>query len=418
MFGYNTIRSFSNIDWNRFQENVYQSIYQELSRNDDDYILNVYEEEYISYLTEKYSFIPISIIKESEEVHEPEEFQEELNRNNSYGAFARYGRFRSGYRITISYSFTGNSELFNVRPNPWVMTSYNICVDSNNNKVSLTIQIYSQDVSEFEREKESAYNSAFANVDKLRDCVMGFNSGLKETVRQKFKIEKEKRKSKNNFFSAIKVKKSSSSPSTYGVPVIQKKELSKPTVNANRQYNLEPTLALSTYENIISELRQVGTSMERKPSLYIGKDEEGIRDVFVTMLETRFEGVTATGETFNHSGKTDILLKNASDGSNLFIAECKFWHGPKHFKDAISQLFDRYLTWRDSKVALIVFVKGANFTNVLQSINMSVASHEYYLRVNEKRDNTSNNYIFRLPQDENKEVYLEVMAFNFDKINE
>ena len=64
--------------------------------------------------------------------------------------------------------------------------------------------------------------------------------------------------------------------------------------------------------------------MERKPSLYEGKDEEGLRDVFVAMLETRFEGITATGETFNHCGKTDILLKYAEDGTNLFIAECKF----------------------------------------------------------------------------------------------
>ena len=70
---------------------------------------------------------------------------------------------------------------------------------------------------------------------------------------------------------------------------------------------------MSTYESIVTEINQLGRSMERKPSLYLGKDEEGIRDVFVTMLETKFDGVTATGETFNYSGKTDILLKNADD---------------------------------------------------------------------------------------------------------
>ena len=69
-------------------------------------------------------------------------------------------------------------------------------------------------------------------------------------------------------------------------------------------------------------------------------------------------------------------------------------------------------------MALIVFVKGADFSNVLQTINSSVSSHEYYVRLNKKHDNTSNNYIFRLPQDKNKEVFLEVMAFNFDKTKE
>ena len=155
--------------------------------------------------------------------------------------------------------------------------------------------------------------------------------------------------------------------------------------------------------------------MERKPSLYLNKNEEGLRDVFLTMLETRFEGITATGETFNHSGKTDILLKNASDGSNLFIAECKFWHGPTHFQKAINQLFDRYLTWRDTKVALIVFVNGANFTTVLNSISENTLSHPYYIRNNGTHGTSSNNYIFHLPQDIQKEVFLEIMAFNFDK---
>lgn len=78
--------------------------------------------------------------------------------------------------------------------------------------------------------------------------------------------------------------------------------------------------------------------------------------------------------------KTDILLKNAADGSNLFIAECKFWHGAKHFKESISQLFDRYLTWRDSKVALMVFVKGTNFTTAIESIHKNVVTHEYFVR--------------------------------------
>lgn len=39
------------------------------------------------------------------------------------------------------------------------MSSYDIIVDSVSNRVSFTIQIYSQDVSEFEREKASAYNT-------------------------------------------------------------------------------------------------------------------------------------------------------------------------------------------------------------------------------------------------------------------
>lgn len=236
-------------------------------------------------------------------------------------------------------------------------------------------------------------------------------------IKKKFEDIKQKRLNKTNFFRAIKVKNTSNTPSTYGVPIVHRKSIEKPSIGKRKEYSIEPTLDMDTYESIITEINQLGRSMERKPSLYIGKDEEGIRDVFVTMLETKFDGVTATGETFNYSGKTDILLKNVDDNSNLFIAECKFWHGQEHFKKAISQLFDRYLTWRDSKVALMVFVKGGNFTSVLDKIRESVMQHVYYVRENMKRDETSVNYIFRLPKDPEKEVFLEIMAFNFDKMN-
>ena len=55
---------------------------------------------------------------------------------------------------------------------------------------------------------------------------------------------------------------------------------------------------------------------------------------------------------------------------------------------------------------------------LLISAGHAAKTHEYYVRLNKKHDNTSNNYIFRLPQDKNKEIFLEVMAFNFDKTKE
>ena len=411
----NSFDSFSVIEWHDFHGKIINAIDCEIDNCSDEYILNVNENEYITYLTDKYSFVPLVIDNSSEEIEEPKEFKEDLSQYDNRFAYAKYGRYRVGYSIQISYSYSGSVELFKVRPNPFTLTSNKIMVDEYSSRVSFEIILYSQDVSEFQRKKDSAYQRAFANVENINLCIKGHNDSLARLVKQKFNNVKQKRLSKNNFFAAIKVKKSTASPSTYGVPVVTKRKIVKPQCPKAKMFSPEPSLDMSTYKNIITELNQVGSSMERKPSLYLNKDEEGLRDVFLTMLETRFEGTTATGETFNHGGKTDILLKNSSDGSNLFIAECKFWHGPKHFKESINQLFDRYLTWRDSKTALIIFVNGTDFTAVLNSIQENVICHPYYVRLNEKHDNTSTNYIFRLPQDRNKEVYLEVMAFNFDK---
>lgn len=417
MFGHRSINSFSEVNWDSFQNNIFKEIDEEILRCSDDYILNVNTEDFISYLTEKYKLEPLNILLETEEIDTPKEIRQDLSEVQPYSILTRYGtRYRNGYQIKISYSFTGSTVLFSVRPNPFTITSYEINVDDSLKKVSFYIQIFSQDVENFKREKSSTFNCAFNNLANINSCVVNYNSNLLRIVKQKFDIAKQKRLSKNNFFAAINVKKNSETPSTYGVPVIHKKEIKKPSVGSYKEYTIEPSLDMITYETIITEICQLGNSMERKPSLYQGKNEEGIRDFFVTMLETKFEGVTATGETFNHCGKTDILLKNAADGSNLFIAECKFWHGAKHFKESISQLFDRYLTWRDSKVALMVFVKGTNFTTAIESIHKNVVTHEYFVRTNKIRNETSSNYIFRLPQDANKEVFLEIIAFNFDKM--
>jgi hypothetical protein len=155
--------------------------------------------------------------------------------------------------------------------------------------------------------------------------------------------------------------------------------------------------------------------MEKKPSTYQNKDEEALRDQILLFLETRYDGTTATGETFNRGGKTDIILKYANDNSNVFVAECKFWHGTSEFLKAISQLFDRYLTWRDSKVALILFVTNKDFSNVLSIIKDEVINHEYYVSSNGEKGESSFSYVFRLPQDKNKKVLLEIIAFHYDK---
>lgn len=411
-------KSFSAVTWDVFRDNILRDIADEIEKCNDDYILNVNEDEYIAYLVDKYTIEPLKILEDSEEVETPTKFREDLSQYDNGYLHSRYERYREGYSIRISYSYTGNSNLFYVRPSPFTLTSYEILVNDYSSRVAFVIKVFSQDVAEFQREKVTAFNCAFTNLKNIDSCVLSFNNSINELVRQMFVKAKLDRQAKTSFFAAINVKRTTNAPSTYGVPVIKKKQIAKPQCSDSKMFCPEPSLDMSTYNNIIKEINQLGASMERKPSLYLDKDEEGLRDVFVMMLETRFEGTTATGETFNHCGKTDILIKNTSDSSNLFIAECKFWHGQKQFMEAINQLFNRYLTWRDSKTALIVFVSGADFSNVLNTIKDSIVTHPYYVRFNEKHSDTSLNYIFRLPQDAKKEVYFEVMAFNFDKNKE
>jgi hypothetical protein len=89
-----------------------------------------------------------------------------------------------------------------------------------------------------------------------------------------------------------------------------------------------------------------------------------MRSHFLVQLNGAFQG-QATGETFNFQGKTDILSR--VDGKNIFIAEFKFWKGEKSFLAILDQLLS-YLSWRDTKAAVVMFNRNADFGAVLAKI--------------------------------------------------
>ena len=137
-------------------------------------------------------------------------------------------------------------------------------------------------------------------------------------------------------------------------------------------------------------------------------EEEQIRDLILVDLNGHYEGAAA-GETFNAQGKTDILIR--ADERNVFIAECKFWKGQKAFHAAVDQILG-YLTWRDTKAALILFSKNVYFTDVLASIATAVPQHPNCKRELQKISDTHVRYLFRQKDDSARDLYLAVQAFN------
>jgi len=173
----------------------------------------------------------------------------------------------------------------------------------------------------------------------------------------------------------------------------------------------EPALDEAIYRQILKIIHDVGKQFERLPSTYSGKKEEDLRDHILLFLEPNFEG-SATGETFNYEGKTDILIRY--EDKNVFIAECKFWRGEKEFLKAIGQLL-RYTSWRDTKTAILLFNRGKDFSRVLEKIPPGIKSHSCFKRELELGEETILRYLFHQPDDTNRELILTVMAFNVPK---
>jgi hypothetical protein len=81
-------------------------------------------------------------------------------------------------------------------------------------------------------------------------------------------------------------------------------------------------------------------------------------------------------EAFNVTGKTDLLVRH--EGQNLFIGECKFWSGAKGFIETVEQLFG-YQAWRDTKLAVVMFVKERDLTSIVAKARLALEEHEHFV---------------------------------------
>lgn len=166
------------------------------------------------------------------------------------------------------------------------------------------------------------------------------------------------------------------------------------------------------YSQIVELILSFGRNLEKFQELYRDFDEEKFRDYFLPFLNTVSKNHRSTGETFNKIGKTDILIQD-QNGLNVFIAECKVWKGPEALKNAIDQLLERYVTWTDEKVALMIFNKdNKKFSELIKNAIDAVRSHPLFFAGEIKRHETSYTFVFRHPDDPQKKITMELILFN------
>jgi hypothetical protein len=152
--------------------------------------------------------------------------------------------------------------------------------------------------------------------------------------------------------------------------------------------------------------------IECSPKVLSLLDEETLRTLFLVQLNAQYER-RATGETFNFRGKTDILIQAEDSGhsGHAFIAECKFWYGAQAFSDAIDQLIG-YITWRDTKTAIIVFNRNKNFSKVLATVRETAMQHPNFEREERSPRPTEYRFVFHRKDDPDRQFKLAVLVFD------
>ncbi|MFS8116680.1 hypothetical protein QD460_33870, partial [Rhizobium jaguaris] len=112
-------------------------------------------------------------------------------------------------------------------------------------------------------------------------------------------------------------------------------------------------------------------------------------------------------------GKSDILIK--VDRKNIFIGECKFWTGEKGYLETLDQVLS-YLSWRDTKAAVLIFNRNKDFSAVLAKIGEVTPAHPKFKKLVQKRSESSWTYLFGHKDDANRELTITVQGYNVPEL--
>ena len=402
---------FHKYDINRVGEAQLANAVKEITSYDADRLLNTPTDDLVAYFAQKYR-IDTPVLHRDQAYVDQREGKVKVVDYFSHAFDGDGVREVMGTHIELTVPFTGDRQMFFVRPNTFDSGPPRAVVEDD--KIVLTVT--GRDLKP--QQVQSALNSALADLDRYigwqKPTVDQFNADLASNIRQSIETRKSKLLADRNLVAGLgfPIKARPDTPHTYAAPQVRRKITVTPPPASQAPFKPEPVLDETNYKGILEIVQSMALVMERSPSAFADMGEEALRQHFLVQLNGHFEG-QATGETFNHQGKTDILIR--VDGRNIFIAECKFWHGEKQFTETINQILS-YLSWRDTKAAIILFNRNKGFSHVLVKIKESVASHPNCKSGPRDEGETRFRYVFGNPSDPSREIILTILAFDVPSV--
>lgn len=402
---------FASYDLGQTSQNINRKLVEEVEAIDANRLLNTAPEDLKRYLVEKYRIAPVVLLRDQwyADVRDaPVDVRHDLNRwidDRSRPVMV------AGEHVEIRVPFEGEGELFFARANRSTMNPPRAVIDKN----ELVLRYSSP--ADNPRDVRPLVDQALAEIEEhlewQRGMLQAHNEGLDAAAGRAIADRRNRllAQSQRAESLGIPLRQKSGMPQTYVVPSLRRKVTPTLPPATTAQFKPEPAMAMEHYEHVLKIVQDMALVMERSPNAFKSMDEEALRQHFLVQLNGQFEG-KATGETFNMEGKTDILLREGD--RNVFIAECKFWKGPKAFGEAIDQLL-RYATWRDSKTAILVFNRGVDTTTVLSGIDSVTKGHSNFKRPVNWPHESGFRYVLHSTGDKNRELMLTVLVFHVPK---
>ena len=388
------------------------TIKEEVGGWDRNRILASSESDLVTYLVYKYSLDPPRLLREQINIENEGEAKIDVNGRFEYGILDRGSpHFVPGSFVTVAIPFEGDGDLFGFQASTYGFNPPRGLVSGSNVLISF------QDVKLDAKRTREEIDATVDRIDEYlgwakTDCSE-WNGRVASVAEQCVRYRKDRLLEQADMVTALglPMKRRPDSAVVSAIPVVRKKRPVELPPSPKEAFKPEPALPDAEYDYILTVIDHMSQNIERSRSTFVQMKEEQIRDLILVNLNGHYEG-DATGETFNAQGKTDILIR--ADDRNVFIAECKFWAGPKSLLAAIDQILG-YLTWRDMKAALLLFCKNIDFTNTLSSIATAVPEHTNFKRELKTISDTHVRYLFRQKDDPVRDLYLAVQAFYIPK---
>lgn len=384
---------------------------QEIRGLENSYVLRTSPTELEQYYLDKVHIEPLTLHTDDYHIENQRSIQVDARHDPNRMFFPGDRPYHiPGTQLTIAIPFNGDPMLWKIRPSTYSSGGYPE-IDLRGDVLLLTHQ-FADDAANPVQLKEiiDRHVTSLKNaVETLRRDVQQHNASAPNTIKAALERKRQQAQAASGAISAIGIPiKRKDQPATYVAPVTRRKLPIHRPIASKDNFTPEPELTEAEYQHILAVMRSLSLVIERNPASFATLDEESIRDHILLQLNGHYDGA-ATGETFNSNGKTDILIR--VDDRNIFIAECKFWHGPKKFEEAIDQLLS-YLTWRDCKCSVIVFNRQKNTSAVVQKMHETMTVHKGYRKAISHDASGNGRYVFVKDSDPGREIVITTLLFD------
>jgi len=322
----NAIPLFSERDLGELIREQIEKAHNEVEKKEPDEVLNTPVEDQVDIIVAHFQLILPTLREDIARSDDPRETTVRLTDHGRQISVAA-----TIYQIRIP--FDGHQGLF--RHSPATRSSILPFAALDHQQLVINFVAYDVTAQDVNQEIDKTVSTIKQFLEWQRPEVDACNREIRTTARSKIEERKARILQSRKIAASLRypLRRRDDAPLTYVSSELRRKITpERKTVSSpvDQSFTPEPTIDEMEYQHILKVMGDMALMMERAPLTFAKLGEEEIRDHFLLQLNGHYEG-SATGETFNAEGKTDILVREGN--RNLFIGECKIWDGSKKFAE-------------------------------------------------------------------------------------